>query len=40
MKAPDVRETLAAVVRILVRKKLLTRAELLEELERLKPTPT
>jgi len=40
MKAPDARETLAAVVRILVRKKLLTRAELLEELERPKPTPT
>ncbi|MBZ5501330.1 MAG: PilZ domain-containing protein [Acidobacteriia bacterium] len=34
---PDVRETLAAVVRILSRKGLLTRAELLEELERLKP---
>ncbi len=34
---PDVRETLAAVVRILSRKGLLTRAELLDELERLKP---
>jgi len=34
---PDVQETLAAVVRILTRKGLLTRAELLQELERLKP---
>jgi PilZ domain len=37
---PDVRETLAAVVRILCRKELLTRSELLEELERLKPART
>ncbi len=37
LEPPDVQETLAAVVRILSRKGLLTRAELLEELERSKP---
>jgi hypothetical protein len=37
MELPTVQETLAAVVRILCRKELLTRSELLEELEKLKP---
>jgi hypothetical protein len=39
-EAPAVRETLAAVVRILFRKRLLTRDELLEELGKLKTTHT
>jgi len=40
MDSSDVRETLAAVVRILCRKQLLTRTEILEEVGKLKPTHT